>query len=270
MGGRVFVGVDIGSSAVKALAVREDGRVVATVRRPHRIDHPRPGRAEMDAERVWWGGTVEAVRALLERPGVDARHVAGIGVCCIGASVVPLGARGRALRPGILYGIDSRAGAQIERLNRELGEARLLAATGRRLSSQSVGPKIAWLRETEPAVWARTRRLVTPAALVTGRLCGREAVDPHTALTFDPLYDPGSGCWDPAMRERLLDVLTEQVKQKGLEPEGLQTYLDFFKYGAPAHGGFGMGLLRVLMLLLHQPNIREVGFLFRGPNRLEP
>jgi aspartyl/asparaginyl-tRNA synthetase len=50
----------------------------------------------------------------------------------------------------------------------------------------------------------------------------------------------------------------------------LQTYLDFFKYGAPAHGGFGMGLLRVVMLLLHQPNIREVGFLFRGPNRLEP
>jgi aspartyl-tRNA synthetase len=55
-----------------------------------------------------------------------------------------------------------------------------------------------------------------------------------------------------------------------LEPEGLKTYVDFFRYGAPTHGGFGMGLLRVLMLLLHQPNIREVGYLFRGPNRLEP
>jgi aspartyl-tRNA synthetase len=73
-----------------------------------------------------------------------------------------------------------------------------------------------------------------------------------------------------AQREHRLDVLIEQVKAKGLEPEGLQTYLDFFKYGAPAHGGFGMGLLRVIMLLLHQPNIREVGYLFRGPNRLEP
>ena len=73
-----------------------------------------------------------------------------------------------------------------------------------------------------------------------------------------------------AQREHRLDKLVEQVKAKGLEPEGLQTYLDFFKYGAPAHGGFGMGLLRVLMLLLHQPNIREVGFLFRGANRLEP
>ncbi len=54
------------------------------------------------------------------------------------------------------------------------------------------------------------------------------------------------------------------------ELEGLKTYIDFFRYGAPTHGGFGMGLLRVIMLMLHQPSIREVGFLFRGPNRLEP
>ncbi len=73
-----------------------------------------------------------------------------------------------------------------------------------------------------------------------------------------------------AQREHRIDILTEQAKSKGLEPEGLSSYLDFFRYGAPTHGGFGMGLIRVLMLLLHQPSIREVGYLFRGPNRLEP
>jgi len=73
-----------------------------------------------------------------------------------------------------------------------------------------------------------------------------------------------------AQREHRLDVLIEQAKSKGLDPAGLQAYLDFFKFGAPTHGGFGMGLLRVVMLLLHQANIREVGYLFRGPNRLEP
>jgi aspartyl-tRNA synthetase len=73
-----------------------------------------------------------------------------------------------------------------------------------------------------------------------------------------------------AQREHRIDVLTEQAKSKGLEAESLSSYLDFFRYGAPTHGGFGMGLIRVLMLLLHQPNIREVGYLFRGPNRLEP
>lgn len=73
-----------------------------------------------------------------------------------------------------------------------------------------------------------------------------------------------------AQREHRLDVLIEQAKSKGLDPAGLKAYLDFFKFGAPTHGGFGMGLLRVVMLLLHQANIREVGYLFRGPNRLEP
>lgn len=97
----------------------------------------------------------------------------------------------------------------------------------------------------------------------------RHADNPALTNSYDLIWR-GTEITTGAQREHRLDVLVEQVKQKGLEPEGLQTYLDFFKYGAPAHGGFGMGLLRVLMLLLHQPNIREVGFLFRGPNRLEP
>ena len=97
----------------------------------------------------------------------------------------------------------------------------------------------------------------------------RHEDNPGLTKSYDLIWR-GTEITTGAQREHRLDVLIEQVRQKGLEPEGLQTYLDFFKYGAPTHGGFGMGLLRVLMLLLHQPNIREVGFLFRGPNRLEP
>ena len=73
-----------------------------------------------------------------------------------------------------------------------------------------------------------------------------------------------------AQREHRVDVLIEQAKEKGLEPEELDFYLDFFRYGVPPHGGFGMGLSRVIMLLLHQSSIREVTYLFRGPNRLTP
>ncbi len=97
----------------------------------------------------------------------------------------------------------------------------------------------------------------------------RHESNPALTKSYDLIWR-GTEITTGAQREHRLETLIEQVKQKGLEPEGLQTYLDFFKYGAPAHGGFGMGLIRVLMLLLHQPNIREVGFLFRGPNRLEP
>ncbi len=97
----------------------------------------------------------------------------------------------------------------------------------------------------------------------------RHEDDPTLTKSYDLIWR-GTEITTGAQREHRLEQLISQVKDKGLEPEGLQTYLDFFKYGAPSHGGFGMGLIRVLMLLLHQPNIREVGYLFRGPNRLEP
>ncbi|RUR03349.1 aspartate--tRNA(Asn) ligase [Labedella endophytica] len=73
-----------------------------------------------------------------------------------------------------------------------------------------------------------------------------------------------------AQREHRIDVLVEQAKEKGLDPEELGFYLDFFRYGVPPHGGFGMGLARVLMLLLGEQSIRETTYLFRGPTRLLP
>ena len=73
-----------------------------------------------------------------------------------------------------------------------------------------------------------------------------------------------------AQREHRIDVLVEQAKEKGIDPEELDFYLDFFRYGVPPHGGFGMGLSRVLMLMLGLSNLREATYLFRGPNRLLP
>lgn len=73
-----------------------------------------------------------------------------------------------------------------------------------------------------------------------------------------------------AQREHRVDQLTAQIEEKGMDAKSLDFYLDFFRYGAPPHGGFGMGLSRMLMLMLHQPNLREVTYLFRGPNRLQP
>ena len=73
-----------------------------------------------------------------------------------------------------------------------------------------------------------------------------------------------------AQREHRVEVLEEQARAKGMDPAELSFYLDFFRYGVPPHGGFGMGLNRVLMLMLHQPSIRETTYLFRGPNRLLP
>jgi aspartyl-tRNA synthetase len=73
-----------------------------------------------------------------------------------------------------------------------------------------------------------------------------------------------------AQREHRYDVLLEQAKEKGLTPDPIQFYLDFFRYGCPPHGGYGMGLSRLLMVMMKLTNIRETVYLFRGPNRLHP
>jgi nondiscriminating aspartyl-tRNA synthetase len=97
----------------------------------------------------------------------------------------------------------------------------------------------------------------------------RNSEDGSLTNSYDLIYN-GVEISTGAQREHRVEVLIEQAKEKGLEPEELEFYLDFFRYGVPAHGGFGMGLARVLMLMLHETSIREVTYLFRGPTRLAP
>jgi len=97
----------------------------------------------------------------------------------------------------------------------------------------------------------------------------RDDADQSITRSYDLIWR-GTEITTGAQREHRIDILTQQAQEKGLDPEELSFYLDFFRYGVPPHGGFGMGLGRVLMLLLHQPNLREVTYLFRGPNRLTP
>lgn len=97
----------------------------------------------------------------------------------------------------------------------------------------------------------------------------RHADDAGLTNSYDLLFN-GVEISTGAQREHRVDVLIAQAREKGLEPHELDFYLDFFRYGAPPHGGFGMGLARVLMLMLHLPNLRETTYLFRGPTRLLP
>ncbi len=97
----------------------------------------------------------------------------------------------------------------------------------------------------------------------------RYADQPGLTKSFD-LLAKGLEITTGAQREHRYDVLAKQAEEKGLRPEPIQFYLDFFKYGCPPHGGFGFGLSRFLMILLDLANIRETVYLFRGPTRLHP
>jgi nondiscriminating aspartyl-tRNA synthetase len=97
----------------------------------------------------------------------------------------------------------------------------------------------------------------------------RHSEDPTLTRSFDLLWR-GIELTTGAQREHRYEQLLAQADDKGVEVDSIQYYLDFFRFGAPPHGGFGFGLTRLLMQMLGQENVREVTFLYRGPHRLTP
>ncbi len=126
---------------------------------------------------------------------------------CASAGSAPASSRpatdGRPLRPAILYGIDSRASAQVERLTAEFGADEILARCGSQLSSQSAGPKIRWLVEEEPQVWSATRRIFAATSFIVSRLTGEYVLDHHSASHWAPLYDVHRNAWIDEWKERV-------------------------------------------------------------------
>lgn len=195
MSAELLVGIDVGTYSSKGVLVSRDGQIVRQHVVPHGISLPAPGHVEQDADLVWWSDVLEILRELLSGPYSGA-DVAGIALSAIGPTLLPLDGAGRPLRPAILYGVDTRAGAQIDALNAELGEDAIFEHSGMALTSQAIGPKIRWLRETEPDIWAATRTLTTASSYLTSRLTGRHVMDHHTAAHFMPLYRPETRGWD--------------------------------------------------------------------------
>ena len=196
----LFLGIDIGTSSSKGVVATADGTVVAAASRPHTMSLPRPGWAEVDAEAVWWGDVVGLSRELTGR--VDG---AIIGVCVsgVGPCLLPCDAEIQPLRPAILYGIDSRAVAEIDELTARLGADVIIAHGGKALSSQAVGPKLLWLRRHEPSVWARTAGWYNSSSFAVARLTGEYVLDHLTASQCDPLYDIVRGRWNVGWAERV-------------------------------------------------------------------
>lgn len=190
--GELLLGLDIGTSSSKAVLVRPDGMMVASAQRDHALSLPRPGWVEHDAEDVWWAD----LRALLAELGPERLDAVG-GVCVtgIGPCLLPIDADGAPLRPAILYGIDTRASAEVEELTERYGLEALLRTGGSPLTSQAVGPKLLWLSRHEPEVWSQTARFVMASSFAVLRLTGEYVLDHHSASQCNPLYDLAGERW---------------------------------------------------------------------------
>ncbi len=192
---RYLLGVDIGTNGSKGVLTDRDGTVVAHHAREHRVMTPRPGWCEQDADEAWWGGLRQIIGQLLAQSGVDARDVAGVGISGMCPNVLPVDEEGRPLYSGMLYS-DNRASRQIQEITAQMGEATIHRLAGRGLSPDSVGAKVAWLRENEPQVFARMRMVHTVTSYVVWKLTGVSAIDYTVAPRFSPMFDVQALGWD--------------------------------------------------------------------------
>jgi len=190
-----FLGVDIGTFESKGVLTDGQGRIVAQAARAHRMIVPRPGWAEHRADDDWWGDFVHITRALLAQSGIDPRSIDAVATSAIGPCMLPVDAAGVPLMNGVLYGVDTRAQAEIVDLTAAIGADVILSRCGNALTSQSVGPKVLWLRRNHPDIWARTALVMTSTSYLTFRLTGARVIDHYTAANFSPLYDLAAQDW---------------------------------------------------------------------------
>jgi xylulokinase len=196
----LFLGVDVGTASTKGVVVDHTGAIVARARREHATASPRPGWFEHDPIGIWWDEFLAVVREL-----VDAVKGAiwGVAVSGIGPCLLPADESGRPLRPAILYGIDTRATAEISELTYEIGADVIVQEGGSPLTSQAIGPKVLWLRRNEPRVWERTRRFFMAGSYLVYRLTGEYVLDHHSASQCDPLYDIRAEDWHARRCEQI-------------------------------------------------------------------
>lgn len=197
-----LLGIDMGTGSTKGVLVDSSGTVLATETISHGMDLPRPGWAEVDAEAVWWREVCAISTALMARQPAGAT-LAGVCVSGVGPCLVLCDAGLRPLRPAILYGIDTRAHAEITSLTAELGESAILERAGTLLSSQAVGPKIEWVRNHEPQVFDAAAGWYGSNSYIAAKLTGEYVMDHHTASQCDPLYATRDFTWNKDWAERI-------------------------------------------------------------------
>lgn len=200
------LGIDIGTYGSKGVLVDAQGVIVASATREHRLIVPQPGWAEHRPREDWWGDFVAISRELLAASELPPGAIDAVAASAIGPCMLPVDERGEPLMNGVLYGVDTRAQAQIASLTERIGEEALLARTGNKLTSQSVGPKILWLKETRPELYARTARILTSTSYLVWQLTGEHVIDHYTAASFAPLYDIDRLAWSADLAPDLLPL----------------------------------------------------------------
>src|SRR4051794_23285260 len=234
---RTAIGIDVGTSAVKVIAVGEDGEVLERREVAYPLSTPRPGWSEQNPD-DWWTATEQALEGLTE-------GVAGIGLSGQMHGLVTLDAADRPIRPAILWN-DQRTGAECAEIEEKVGFARLVELTGNRALTGFTAPKLVWLRKHEPEHYARIAHVMLPKDYVRLKLTGERAIDVADA-SGTLLLDVAKRRWSDEVLAALeidpawLPTVLESPEVSGRTRDGIAVAAGA---GDQAAGGLGVGVDR--------------------------
>ena len=199
-----YIGIDLGTSAVKLLLMDETGSIANIVSREYPIAFPHPGWSEQDPA-DWWAAVCDGIPALLD--GFDASQVKGIGAGGQMHGLVVLDKNDAVIRPCILWN-DGRTQRQVDYLNGVIGKDKLSCYTANIAFAGFTAPKLLWMRENEPDNFARIEKIMLPKDYINYKLTGVHCTD-YSDASGMLLLDVEHKCWSKEM----LDICGVQESQ---------------------------------------------------------
>ncbi len=238
----VTLGIDVGTSGTKTLAIDATGAILATASAEYPCSYPRPGWSEQDPG-LWWEATKATIRAVLEKGGLKPTDVTGVGLSGQMHGSVFLDENGEVIRPALLWN-DQRTAAECAEIERRAGGREpLIRMVGNLALTGFTAPKVLWLRNHEPKNWERVRQVLLPKDYVRYRLTGTYATEVSDA-SGTLLLDVANRRWSTELLGKLdldasllpacyeSDEVSAKVSAIGAEATGLAV-------GTPVVGGGG-------------------------------
>jgi xylulokinase len=206
-----FIGIDSSTTATKAIVIDDRGEVIGVASSEYSFETPHPLWSEQHPS-LWWTGTVNSIRQVLAETGIDPAAVKAIGLTGQMHGLTLLDEAGEVLRPALLWN-DQRTGAECDEIRARLGKERLIQITGNDALTGFTAPKILWVKNNEPEIYAKIKQILLPKDYVRFKLTGVYAAD-KAGGAGTLLFDVKARDWSP-----------EVVTALGIDPAWLpKTY----------------------------------------------
>jgi xylulokinase len=189
-----FIGIDSSTTATKALLMDESGQVVGVASSEYGYETPKPLWSQQEPD-LWWQATIQSIKQVIQETAVSPEAIKGIGLTGQMHGLVLLDKNGEVLRPAILWN-DQRTQAQCDEIRRRLGKEKLVQITGNDALTGFTAPKILWVQEEEPEIYAQGAQILLPKDYVRYKLTGEYALD-RAGGAGTGLFDVTARTWSP-------------------------------------------------------------------------